>query len=171
MKIYIDELKINKFNFNYIYNTLCNDQNNIIINEYLEKKIYSEDRIIEIDNNGILWNIDTIEHIPLHYNINVNINNIQQKIKLIIDKSKFKKNKQIFQINPKHFIIITRKITFKYNDKNNIYFVIELNEKDNKDDLKISDVYFEIENNFDSIEIIKNYIVTFFSLINFINYI
>lgn len=173
MKIYIDELKINKIYFKDIYDTLCNNQkqNNIIVNEYLEKKIYSEDRILEIDNDGNLWNIDTIDNIPLHYKIDVNINNIQHKIKLIIDKSKFEKNKKIFQINPNHIIIITRKITFKFNDNKNISFVIEVNEKDNKDELKIKDVYFEIENNLDSIEIIKKYIVTFLSLINFINYI
>ena len=157
MRIYIEDFNINNLNIDTIMKSFKNNKN-IIMKETIEKRIYSENGIIEIDKNGNLWNIEIIDDKQTYIYMLDNI------IKLHIDKSSIKRTHKVFQIIPEHIYVIKNKLLFNMSSNTEITFIIELNQQ------KITDLYFETEENIEH-QYIKDNIVTFLSILNFIEYI
>jgi len=156
MRIYIADFNINNLNIDTIMKSFKNNKN-IIMKETTEKRIYSENGIIEIDKTGNLWSMEITDDNQSY------IYMLDNMIKLHIDKSSIKRKNKVFQIIPEHTYVIKNKRLFNSHNSA-ITFVIELNEQ------KITDIYFETEEDIEN-QYIKDNIVTFLSLLNFIEYI
>lgn len=156
MRIYIADFNINNLNIDTIMKSFKNNKN-IIMKETIEKRIYSDNGIIEIDKTGNLWSMEITDDNQSHIYMMDNV------IKLHLDNSSIKRKNKVFQIIPEHTYVIKNKRLFNSHNST-ITFIIELNEQ------KITDIYFETEEDIEN-QYIKDNIVTFLSLLNFIEYI
>ena len=121
------------------------------------KRIYSESGIIEIDTSGKLWKMEIVDE-------NYTDFLLDDEIKLYIDKSTMKRKNEVFQIVPEHVSVIICRKTYSLSSKSLVKLIIE-----SVDD-SISDVYFETEIDIQQL-CVREDIVTFLVLLNFISYI
>ena len=89
---------------------------------------------------------------------------MDEQIRLYIDRSIVRRKDEAFQIVPEHISVIINKLVFSLSPKSMLQLVIEISDR------CIRDIYFETE-----IEVlqhsVKEDIVTFLALLNFIEYI
>lgn len=157
MRVYVEDMEINEMDMQDIKKKMKGS--NIDIKEVLSKKIYSEDGIIEIDISGRLWLLEIIDDMLSPSTII-----LDKVLKMYVDKSTIKRKEQVYQIQPNHKYIVNNKYICKISSKSMIQLVIESNDE------KIVDLYFETDIDIQQ-KYIKDDIVTFLSILNFIDYI
>lgn len=151
MKIYVADMDIQTIDTKKL------TQNHIHKTERSIKRIYSESGIIEIDTSGKLWKMEIVDE-------NYTDFLLDDEIKLYIDKSTMKRKNEVFQIVPEHVSVIIDRKTYSLSSKSLVKIIIE-----SVDD-SISDIYFETEMDIQQL-CVREDIVTFLVLLNFISYI
>jgi len=158
MKMYIVDLDMTLVDVEKFKKKINAKSNTAMVRENVVNKIYSEKGIIEIDKSGKLWNIEIQDDMEPY------IYKMDEQIRLYIDRSIVRRKDEAFQIVPEHVSVIINKLVFSLSPKSMLQLVIEIS------DTCIRDIYFETE-----IEVlqhsVKEDIVTFLALLNFIDYI
>jgi hypothetical protein len=160
MKIYVVDLDMTTLDVEKIKKKVQTKSKSATLREFIVKRIYSEKGIIEIDKFGKLWNIEIQDDMePVIYKMD-------EQIRLYIDRSIVRKKEEVFQIVPEHVSMITKKCICNLSPNSMLQMVIEMNYHDNN----VRDIYFETE-----IDIlhhsVKEDILTFLALLNFVEYI
>ena len=148
MKIYINNLNLN------ILNELSNNFKSLLI----DKKLYTEEGIYEI-NNKLIYRLEQIDRDIKQYE------NFYNEFTLIIDPSFFNKHIETSIIGTKHISNQIVKYIYKLNKKSDLNLIIEYYLHDSK--MIENDIYFELNKEIDINEIfIKKEIIEFLSLLN-----
>jgi hypothetical protein len=158
MKIYVLDLNICNEHFLKHFNARLLksvDGKSYSMSDEINRRLYTEKGIIEIDKSGKMWNMEIVDDLELTKYL------FDGQIRMYIDKSIAKRKEEVYQIVPNHISLITTKHIYARSSKSLIQFVVE------EVDSNVSDAYFETNVDIGHSSV-KDEIVTFLKHLNFI---
>jgi hypothetical protein len=158
MKIYVLDLNICHEQFLKHFNARLLksvDGKNYSMRDEINRRLYTEKGIIEIDKYGKMWNMEIVDDLELTKYL------FDGQIRMYIDKSIVKRKEEVYQIVPNHISVIINKHIYARSSKSLIQFVVE------EINGNVSDAYFETNIDIEHSSV-KDEIVTFLKHLNFI---